>query len=768
MRSFQLQRPDSRSSQNSSLGGGRFTNALSAAVSAKTEYLRPPQNSHQSSAEEQLEEVEQKITLTLQAIDANFDHCQRTMARDVMPKVDRLAKLSGELLEASQPWLQFFMAVASADDEEEDVGDLRVKEEEMGAAQRAVLEEQAYKGDITARFPQDPDESIDIDAEIATPQLTSRYMTEELRLDSPMRRVDSPMRGVGVTPRAVKRLAEQMSGSVSAKRSAKRGRVGTPQGKTPMSMMRALVHSRKFARPGSVMSGVSAGSSLDTNGLMPTTSPPHTTTFTMPQSTRRGRIAPKAVDTQADEFGFGEEDDDDDDILAEVNSLIRRYDSPRVGGALARPQGSVARSVAGSVTSSLASGEEMTQLANKYASPAGEVLGSMPGRAEEREAQRVRCLVADMEEMLDEAEAVQQPDVPEQPEPDTQPEQSEKDEQDERKAGEDEDDLDDELPSPPKITSDLDRSRVVVPEIGETRPQEDRERPQEDRARPQENGGRPQEDRGRPLTSHPPWRGQFRMNVEDMDQGDMTIGHMSPLAIRGRQQQRQQAQQNAAATGGRLPSLFGGESEADPFAATPAVAQRSSFRPAQSAQSDRPSTQAVAVESVRSWSNHRQGGSAMVVGSDATATFDSPGLLQDTTEGTIDQGGVQSIDGTTSILPTREMLQQAAAHAELDEDVTRNSAAPLSPTQQSLVEGFSIEVFPPAFRSPPASLQLSELYELVRSQPERLWSLEDLLAAAPEGSELAAAGSSVFSVLLDLLARRRLVRQVSETLWTGH
>ncbi|KAJ1914857.1 DASH complex subunit ask1 [Mycoemilia scoparia] len=64
--------------------------------------------------DEQLEELEQNITLTLQAIDANFDSCQRSLSREVLPSIEKIAKLSGELLETSQPWLHFFMAVASA------------------------------------------------------------------------------------------------------------------------------------------------------------------------------------------------------------------------------------------------------------------------------------------------------------------------------------------------------------------------------------------------------------------------------------------------------------------------------------------------------------------------------------------------------------------------------------------------------------------------------------------------------------------------------
>ncbi|KAJ2486322.1 DASH complex subunit ask1 [Coemansia sp. RSA 2320] len=247
----QQQRPDSRSSNAGGGGGGRFTHALSAAIK-REDFGRPPLpptalggQSRQHQPEEQLEEIEQKITLALQAIDANFDHCQRTMARDVMPKVERLAKLSNELLQASQPWLQFFMAVAAGDDDsgeaqggiaglgtvthaEDIVGQAKDEEAvQMGAAKRAAAAEKAHLGDITARFPDDDDEDasadidVDIDADIATPQLTSRYMTQEIS-------------GAGVGASGGRKRAGEAAAGVSArKRRNVRG--------TPVAMMRALV-----------------------------------------------------------------------------------------------------------------------------------------------------------------------------------------------------------------------------------------------------------------------------------------------------------------------------------------------------------------------------------------------------------------------------------------------------------------------------------------------------------------------------------------------
>ncbi|KAJ2349506.1 hypothetical protein GGH91_000780 [Coemansia sp. RSA 2671] len=84
---------------------------------------------------------------------------------------------------------------------------------------------------------------------------------------------------------------------------------------------------------------------------------------------------------------------------------------------------------------------------------------------------------------------------------------------------------------------------------------------------------------------------------------------------------------------------------------------------------------------------------------------------------------------------------------------------------------FDVDLFPPAFRAPPASLQLRGLYDLIRSQDQRIWALDDLvaeLAALTVPEELSGAGSGVLVVLLDLLARRRLIRKVDGGLWTAH
>ncbi|KAJ2851545.1 hypothetical protein IWW36_001029 [Coemansia brasiliensis] len=710
-RAMQLSRPDSRSSQYSM--GGRFSSALSAAVKQQQQQQQQQHSTPSASAEEQLEEVEQKITLTLQAIDANFDHCQRTMARDVMPKVETLARLSNDLLQASQPWLQFFMAVASADDNEEPNIPSASK---MSTEQRHELEEQAAKGDITARFPESPmreandeTESIDLDAEIATPQLTSRFMTQELKMSTP--RVGS------------KRMAEQLSTSI--RKRARGG--GTPlkqqlsgSSHTPASMMRALVHARASKHPGSAVSAISKDSSVGTSDLMPETSPPHTTTFTLPKS--RHRIVGTAPKTAS----ILPEDEDDDDILDEINTLIRRYDSPKGTRSSVKSSMRSIRSMQSVARSDGSYSQEMTQLAEKYASPAQDAASSA------QKMKRVQGLVADMEEMLDEAEASAAAAAEAM--------------QQENTTAQSENEDDDEIPSPPKITSDLEQSRVTLDtcervhtdDISEARGHNMR----------------------RNFAAHQP----MAMDVEAMDSENMTIGHMSPLALRQRQQQQQRA-----TMGARFSSLQESD-EDDPFGPTPArpSAQNGAQGPwanvssARSLQergwTDRAPESTTRSVQEASWTSGGLGERSSTF--DATATFGSPesDLDPHTRDSRLNaSASLVPIDGTTTILPTREMLRQAAEASEaiLEDDDDGGELI-----------AFDAELFPPAFQEAPAAQQLRALYDLMYGERERLWKLEDLVGAELES--LVGVQPSVYGVLLDLLARRRMLRQVADNLWTAH
>ncbi|KAJ2747513.1 DASH complex subunit ask1 [Coemansia sp. BCRC 34301] len=815
-------RPDSRASQST---GGRFTHALGAAIK-REEYSRPPlpptAGSHQP--ESQLEEVEQKITLALQAIDANFDHCQRTMARDVMPKVERLAKLSSELLQASQPWLQFFMAVAAADEDEDEQAreevvaardlddDEETRQDPLGVAQRAAIEEQMHKGDITARFPgeaegmgrrqleawnnaggmEDEDEPVDIDTEIATPQLTSRYMTQELGFAS-VADVKPQVPGIApTTPRVrnLKRSADIFSVS------AKKRKLGTPAKatqqngpavpSTPLSMMRALVHAKGRVGgvgfrniPGSGASHASKNSSsMGTDDLMPDTSPPHTTTFTLPRS-RRIAPAHSVSKGKASVYGFGEEDDDDE-LVCEIDSLIRRYDSPRpppsvAGSSLMGSSHGVASVARSEVPSS--SGD-MSELVNKYASPTVAV--------KVEEAVRIQGLVADMEEMLGEVEAMAH-DAKEEADDDLETTGRVFTAAQAEDVAEEVDDFDD-MPSPPHISSDINGAGVVVADILARVPVATEAPAAVAAATAAVRGVNPARRTfgGSGIMCNIP-----RMSIEAMDNEDMTVGHLSPLGNRGRMAAGMRPLQPVAEP--LFHALGSSNDEDDPFAPTPerrrptAVSRSSRYDAPVSAQSERTTGQVNfdVPQSTRSWS----GGGLVTLGSEPTATYDSARLHlnavlgdQDTTDSSARFNAEEEFDGTTTILPTREMLQHAAAQAAesesmapQDHDDTRNSVvgSPGSECSESapLEQDFDLELFPLAFQAPPAAFLLRALYDLIRSQDQRIWTLDDIVAelAAPSiPEELRSAGVAQLVVLLDLLARKRLVRGVADGLWSAH
>ncbi|KAJ2383096.1 hypothetical protein GGI23_007221, partial [Coemansia sp. RSA 2559] len=434
------------------------------------------------------------------------------------------------------------------------------------------------------------------------------------------------------------------------------------------------------------------------------------------------------------------------------------------------------------------------------------------------------------------------------------------------------DDFDDDIPSPPKILTDLDRPVVIVPETssGTNNSNNNANRIQTTATASEATaaavahraiGATARAGGIQPRRTFGAGRNMIRMDVEEMDNENMTIGHMSPLAIRSRQTTLARSQGHAdqvatippapaaASTAAQFHALDpnGACDEDDPFGPTP---QRIASRPSaqhstsisgvdnrhrlapssvQSEQYGSSGANAAYPSSSQSWSNQGHGPSQgrqtasrsnTVLGSDATATYDTSGMGlmsgehgMHTTDSrlnessiTIDHNdyesfGQASIDGTTTILPTREMLQRAAQVAEGsiadhdsdledtqeqaerprrhsimdedDEDMTRNSAMSVSASSFSetgaLATTFSEDMFPLAFREPPASLQLRALYDFIKTQDQRIWTLDDLMAeAGSDAGVLQGASESIFTVLLDLLSRRRLIRRVSDSLWSAH
>ncbi|KAL9583320.1 MAG: hypothetical protein Q9212_002778 [Teloschistes hypoglaucus] len=62
---------------------------------------------------EELEKLEQSITLTLQEIDHNFSRAHRIVTTGILPVVEKYAEHSGDIWESSKFWKQFFEASAN-------------------------------------------------------------------------------------------------------------------------------------------------------------------------------------------------------------------------------------------------------------------------------------------------------------------------------------------------------------------------------------------------------------------------------------------------------------------------------------------------------------------------------------------------------------------------------------------------------------------------------------------------------------------------------
>ncbi|RKP12157.1 DASH complex subunit Ask1-domain-containing protein [Piptocephalis cylindrospora] len=62
---------------------------------------------------DQIELLEQNITLTLQTIDQNFASCHSVVATKLLPQVDRFAETSAQIWDGCQAWLQFFHGLQS-------------------------------------------------------------------------------------------------------------------------------------------------------------------------------------------------------------------------------------------------------------------------------------------------------------------------------------------------------------------------------------------------------------------------------------------------------------------------------------------------------------------------------------------------------------------------------------------------------------------------------------------------------------------------------
>lgn len=146
---------------------------------------RPSVAARNLSLMEELEKLEQSITLTLQEIDHNFSKAHRVVTTSILPVVEQYGERSRAVWEASKFWKQFFEASANVSlsgyEELADDDETTVMEESttMRDETTADYNTAAAHGEFTATPPMagdatmDADESLLDDAELSgsTPRL---------------------------------------------------------------------------------------------------------------------------------------------------------------------------------------------------------------------------------------------------------------------------------------------------------------------------------------------------------------------------------------------------------------------------------------------------------------------------------------------------------------------------------------------------------------------------------------------------------------------
>ncbi|KAL6881003.1 DASH complex subunit Ask1 domain-containing protein [Trichoderma novae-zelandiae] len=150
---------------------------------------------------EELEKLEQSITLTLQEIDHNFSKAHRIVTTGILPRVEQYGEHSRAVWEASKFWKQFFESSANVSlsgyedqangngEETSAVEDSSAMRDEMTIDVTADLQEEATRVSAAGhRSALHGDESMLDDAELAgsTPRPpASRTKADVLKMESP-------------------------------------------------------------------------------------------------------------------------------------------------------------------------------------------------------------------------------------------------------------------------------------------------------------------------------------------------------------------------------------------------------------------------------------------------------------------------------------------------------------------------------------------------------------------------------------------------------
>ena len=126
---------------------------------------------------EELEKLEQSITLTLQEIDHNFSRAHRTVTTSILPIVEQYAEHSRDVWEGSKFWKQFFESSANVslsgyEEQQSTHGTLddTVTEESLATTHTTLESNESYVTPSSAHYsPQQNGEDIDLSSLTISP-----------------------------------------------------------------------------------------------------------------------------------------------------------------------------------------------------------------------------------------------------------------------------------------------------------------------------------------------------------------------------------------------------------------------------------------------------------------------------------------------------------------------------------------------------------------------------------------------------------------------
>ncbi|QIX00766.1 hypothetical protein AMS68_006283 [Peltaster fructicola] len=152
---------------------------------------------------EELERIEQQITLTLQEIDSNFSKAHRIVTSSILPIVEEYAKHSNDVWESSKYWKQFFESAANVSLSGYEEAALEEEEDTTTDEHTAThLTTPDRHGQVDAADASDDDFTIDSPTQISGVQSTPKLGSSGSRTvrGKPGMRSPSPRKYTGKNP----------------------------------------------------------------------------------------------------------------------------------------------------------------------------------------------------------------------------------------------------------------------------------------------------------------------------------------------------------------------------------------------------------------------------------------------------------------------------------------------------------------------------------------------------------------------------------------